>query len=80
LSRCTYDLLARFVARQDQEAFAELVRRHGGMVLRAARTVLRDGHGAEDVLQATFLVLARKVLMTASPAVLPNAKLSFFFL
>jgi RNA polymerase sigma factor (sigma-70 family) len=53
-------LLERFAALRDESAFAELVRRHGGMVLSVARSVLNDAHGAEDVFQATFLVLARK--------------------
>jgi RNA polymerase sigma factor (sigma-70 family) len=36
------------------------VRRHGPMVFRACRAILRDPHAAEDAFQATFLVLARK--------------------
>lgn len=55
------DLLARFVAERDQAAFEALVRRHGSMVLGAAWRVLHDSDRAEDVFQATFLVLARHV-------------------
>lgn len=54
------ELLERFAAQRDEEAFAALVRRHGPMVLRVCRRVLHDAHAAEDVFQATFLVLSRK--------------------
>src|SRR5437588_11141081 len=54
------DLLRRYAAQHDEAAFAVLVQRHGPMVWKACRRALRDHHDAEDVFQATFLVLARK--------------------
>jgi RNA polymerase sigma factor (sigma-70 family) len=54
------ELLRRFVAGRDEAAFEALLRRHGPMVLRVARRVLRSEPDAEDVFQATFLLLARK--------------------
>ncbi|MEW4568390.1 sigma-70 family RNA polymerase sigma factor [Tautonia sp. JC769] len=56
-------LLQRFLDREGESAelaFAALVERHGPMVLRTCRAVLRDGHEAEDAFQATFQILARK--------------------
>src|SRR5262249_48325209 len=52
-------LLERFVRRHDEGAFAALLERHGPMVLGGCRRALRDERLAEDVLQATFLVLVR---------------------
>src|SRR5262245_8284246 len=54
------ELLGHFVARRDGRAFAELLRRHGPMVLSTCRRLLRHEQDAEDAFQATFLVLARK--------------------
>lgn len=53
-------LLERFVRQRDETAFEVLVWRHGPMVLALGQRVLHNGHDAEDVLQATFLTLARK--------------------
>jgi RNA polymerase sigma factor (sigma-70 family) len=54
------ELLRRFGAERDEAAFAEVVRRHGPMLLRVCRRVLHNGHDAEDVCQAAFLLLAQK--------------------
>src|SRR5690242_18404062 len=53
-------LLARFVARRDESAFAALVGRFGPMVLGVCRRRLRDPRDVEDAFQATFLVLIRR--------------------
>ena len=54
------ELLQRFVGQRDEAAFAVVVRRHGPMVLRVALRTLQNEHDAEDVFQATFLVLSQK--------------------
>ena len=54
------ELLERFLDRRDETAFEVLLRRHGPMVLNVCQSVLHNRHDAEDVFQATFLVLARK--------------------
>jgi RNA polymerase sigma factor (sigma-70 family) len=53
-------------------AFEAIIERHGPMVLRTCRAVLRDLHAAEDAFQATFLILARKARTLGSRELLGN--------
>src|SRR4051812_21002856 len=60
-----------FVARQDEEALAALVRRHGPMVWGVCRRLLSH-HDAEDAFQAAFLVLVRKAASVKPRAAVAN--------
>jgi RNA polymerase sigma factor (sigma-70 family) len=54
-------LVARFLACQDEAVFEVLLRRHGPMVYRVCWRVLQHSQDTEDVFQVVFLLLARKL-------------------
>ena len=60
--RADGEILEAFKTHQTEAeaAFAELVARHGAMVLDVCRRVLREPHDVEDAFQATFLILVRR--------------------
>ncbi|MEZ6058997.1 MAG: sigma factor [Planctomycetaceae bacterium] len=53
-------LLRRFLKHRDEAAFEQIVARFGTLVFGIAFRTLRNRHSAEDVFQATFLILARR--------------------
>src|SRR5438874_4370723 len=65
-------LVQRFLERREEASFAALVRRHGPMVLAVARRLLGHAQDAEDVFQATFLVLVRKAGSISRPGLVGN--------
>jgi RNA polymerase sigma factor (sigma-70 family) len=66
------DLLERYSTQREDAAFAELVRRHGPMVLGVCRRLLGNLDDAEDAFQATFLVLAARPRAVGDPSALAN--------
>jgi RNA polymerase sigma factor (sigma-70 family) len=65
-------LLAEFAVHRDESAFAELVSRHGKLVLGVAYRHLPDRQAAEDVFQATFVALSRNASRLGRPPSLVN--------
>ena len=60
------DLLREFVTRNDTAALERLIGNLSPMVWGLCRRLLRDEHEAEDVFQATFLLLVRKASSIAN--------------
>jgi RNA polymerase sigma factor (sigma-70 family) len=70
LGQSDADLLAQYVRTGGDEPFRSLVERYGGMVRAAARRQLGDCPLVDDVVQAVFILLARKARRIARPAML----------
>src|SRR5215212_6476854 len=65
------ELLARYTQHQAEDAFAEIVRRHLGLVYSAALRQVRAPQLAEEVAQSTVIKLARHSGQLAPDTVLP---------
>jgi RNA polymerase sigma factor (sigma-70 family) len=63
-------VLARFIERREEAAFAELVRRHGPVVRTACRRALGASPDADDAFQVVFVILARKAATLRNAALL----------
>jgi RNA polymerase sigma factor (sigma-70 family) len=59
-TRTDSELLARYAASGDDEAFAILLRRHGPMVLGVCCRTLGPTPDADDAFQATFIALSQR--------------------
>lgn len=66
-----HDLLSRYVACDDQGAFASLVRSYVDLVFSAARRQVRSDHLAEEVAQAVFFELGRHATRLGPQTILP---------
>src|SRR5688572_13456946 len=64
------ELLSRYAKTRDEDAFAQIVRRHVDMVYASALRQVRDSHLAEDVTQAVFILLTQKASSIGSNVVL----------
>lgn len=65
-------LLDAFVNRKDEAAFEAIVNRHGPMVLKVCRQLLRNPADVEDAFQATFVVLVLRASTLKRKELLAN--------
>ena len=54
------ELLMQFARHGDHQAFAQIVKRHGGLVWLVCREVLGHHQDIEDAFQATFFILSEQ--------------------
>ena len=70
MSDTDLQLLSRYTRHQAEDAFAELVRRHVGLVHSAALRQVRSPQLAEEVAQSVFIDLARQARRLAPETIL----------
>src|SRR6266481_6141126 len=70
MSDTDMELLARYTRQHAEDAFAELVRRHLGLVYSAALRQVRSPQLAEEVTQSAFIDLARDAARLKSDTIL----------
>lgn len=63
--------MERFAQTGDSEVFETIVQRYGPLVWGVCLRVMKNHHDAEDVFQATFLLLARKAASIRATDALP---------
>lgn len=64
------ELLKQFIVHRQEDSFAQMVRRHGPMVLRTCQRIVGHAFDADDAFQAVFMVLARKASSVRPPDML----------